>query len=129
MSDTELGFDDEQLAAALERVIFAEADVMEAFATVHLDGSAQVGFFPMQGQAQYSIHPTLSLKAGVLRLSVCVFDDSANGASPVFQVVLHLADGRLMQAARDAWDDGTPLPVFELSAPTDLIGARLEFVA
>jgi hypothetical protein len=130
----ELGFDEEQLAAALERVVFEEDDVDEAMRNAATLGSAEVGMFPFQGQAQYSIHPVLALREGGLQLCVCVFDNDHPAQDdpamhPDFTVVLRTAAGEVLTSKRDSWDGGTPLEVIPLSDSSQLVGAKLEFVA
>jgi hypothetical protein len=128
----DLGFDREQLAAALERIVFEEDDVLEAICAVIGGSSAQVGVFPQQGQAQYQVMPTLSAKDDAMVLDVVVFDNDIQptdpGHCPEFTVALVTRDGQILTSVRAYSHDGTPFEAVPLSKPELLIGARLELV-
>lgn len=130
---TDLGFDQEQLAAVLERIVFAEDDVLEAILGAKADGAAEVGVFSLQGQTQFEVRPVLSIRDGEARLHVCAFNHdlqaSETGYTPEFTVVLKTADGDIMTSLRESYRGGSPIEVIPLASPARLIGARLELVA
>jgi hypothetical protein len=127
----ELSFDQEQLAAVLERVQFDEDDVLAAIQLAQSQGSAEVGVFALQGQTQFSINPVIVLKGSAYALNVCVFNNDVElteaGHLPEFTVALTTTGGDILTSRRETWDGGDPLEVIPLDNPArQLTGAHLE---
>jgi hypothetical protein len=130
---TDLSFDKEQLAAALERVGFSEDDVLSASRDAQHDGAAQVGVFPQQGEAQFHLHPVLTFRGETAVLHVVAFnmdvDPTLPEHTPEFTVVLKTTSGEVLTSHPEAGHEGWFIPVVSLNSSRDLIGARLELVA
>jgi hypothetical protein len=129
-----LSFDNEQLAAVLERVDFTKDDVQEASQLAARDGSAPVGVFSLQGQAQYQIHPMLCIGDDGAALKLYVFNNDVEpnevGYYPDFTAALRTSDGDVLTSRRERYTSppDAPLEVIPLKDPEQLIGARLEWV-
>lgn len=127
-----LGFDDEQLAAALELVQFSEKSVLEAVEDAKLDGAAQVGFFPFQGQSQFAIHPVLTWADDCFALCVVAmnqdYDCMDASYNPSFTVALKTAQGDVLMSQPQG-DGNNASPAILLPSLDALIGAQLEWVA
>jgi hypothetical protein len=128
-----LTFDQEQLAAALERVVFDQEQVDAAITEARSEGAAYAGTFPQQGQAQHQVHALLVLKDGNAFLSVVVFDNDIPAGQPMppFSVVLKTAGGQVLNSEPHPGAEGDGHAVLiPLSDPqAELIGAQLELVA
>jgi hypothetical protein len=132
MTTTDLGFDQEQLAAALERVEFTREDVERAIKEVSFEGAASVGVFPMQGQAQFQIFASLVFREGEYFLYIVAFDNDREYQDPEyapnFAVTLAPQDcAELTSLERESSDTSATI-VRLLDDPEKLIDAQLTLV-
>ncbi len=122
------------LADALRRVVFTPEDVRQAILLAKRESYAPVGHSARQSRTLIQVHPVLTIKPGIVSLTVCAFKNAHNlgkvESTPAFTAVLITAANQILSSSHHWYvaPRGASFEVIALANPGDLTGAHLELV-